>query len=86
MICSLTYYIRSLYIQGLLICKECVCVECSDIPNTFTCLSASLSKLILSIVSVSCEVTNVCDVHNVFYSISCLFKSTMKYIFKNKGP
>ncbi len=83
-VCSLTYHLRSFNVQRLLVGKECISVELSYIPYTLSCLTASFSKLVLSIISVSCKVTHIGDVHYMLHTISCFLKSLVKDIFKDE--
>ena len=83
-VCSLTYHLRSFNVQRLLVSKESISIELGYIPYALSCLTASLSKLVLSIISVSCKVTNIGDVHYMLYTISCFLKSLVKDIFKDE--
>ena len=65
MISCAAYDIRALDIQGFLIAEERFHIEFSDIPNRLPCLPGALLHLVLTVITITCEMSDIRDIHHM---------------------
>ena len=70
-------------VEMLLIAEERIGVEAGDVPDAFSGFLSPLADLVLAVVAVSGEVTDIGDVHDVVNLITSMFKCPVEQILED---
>ena len=81
-----TDYIRPDDVQTVIILEESFCIELGDIPDAFSSLAGALGHLVLTLVSVSGEVSDIGYIHDVLDFITGMAKHALECVLENVCP
>ena len=84
MFCCLTDYIRVTDIQSIDILHKSVCIKTCNLQNRLMALFGRFFHLVLAVITVSGQMSNVCNIHYVLDVISkqsqSLIKNVQEYV------
>ena len=81
-----TDHIRTDQVQGVVVLEESVRVELGDVPDSLSGLSGALFHLVLAVVAVTCEMTDVGDVHDMLHLVAGMSEDPLEGVLENIGP
>ena len=85
MVSRLAYDIRADDIEILLIIEKGLCIEFSDIPDRAAALTGTLLHLVFTVITVTCEMADIRDVHHMGQAVSGLHKCPVKQVLEDEG-